>query len=129
LGRPHPLEYPTLSAELPGGGWPVGALVDLYWTQHIQASSLRRLQLAAQSSETLFVMVRLLAAAQDSSPALLRPALRPASDGLIVPIVKRRGPTLAEPLSIALQPTPVLLSNRRGNAKPVRGCCRGCAKC
>jgi protein ImuA len=191
LGRPHPLEYPALSAELPGGGWPVGALVDLlvqqagvgelrllrpalsaagkrpiallqpphvpdglglgyiglslehvmqvkaqktadslwsaeqilragscgaliYWTPHVQASSLRRLRLAAQSSETLFVMVRLLAAAQDSSPALLRQALRPASDGLIVEIVKRRGPTLAEPLSIALQPTPVLLSNRRG---------------
>ncbi|MEX3815738.1 translesion DNA synthesis-associated protein ImuA [Paraburkholderia sp. BR13439] len=188
-GRERVVEtgYPALSAELPGGGWPVGALVDLlvqqagvgelrllrpalsaagerpvvfvqpphtpdglglsyiglsigqvlrvkaqktadalwsaeqilrarscsaliFWTQYAQASSLRRLHLAAQSSETLFVMVRPLAAAQDSSPALLRLALRPSADGLTVDIVKRRGPSRAEPLSIPLQPTPVLLS-------------------
>jgi protein ImuA len=85
-----------------------GAL--LLWAQHAQSSSLRRLHLAAQSSETLFVMVRPLTAAQDSSPALLRLALRPSAEGLMVDIVKRRGPTRAEPLSISLQPTPVLLS-------------------
>lgn len=179
--------YPALSAELPGGGWPVGALVDLlvqhpgvgelrllrpalsqtgsrpvafvqpphtpnglglayigltleqvlrvkapktadalwsveqilragscgalvFWAQYAQASSLRRLHLAAQSSETLFVMVRPLAAAQDASPALLRLALKPSADGLSVDIVKRRGPSCAEPLAVALQPTPVLLS-------------------
>ncbi|WP_082855473.1 translesion DNA synthesis-associated protein ImuA [Paraburkholderia phytofirmans] len=186
-GRVVDTGYPALSAELPGGGWPVGALIDLlvqqagmgelrllrpalsaagnrpvafvqpphtpdglglsyiglsidqvlrvnakttadalwsaeqilragscsalvFWTQYAQASSLRRLHLAAQSSETLFIMVRPLAAAQDSSPALLRLALRPSSDGLTVDIVKRRGPSRAEPLSIPLQPTPVLLS-------------------
>ncbi|MFM0170317.1 translesion DNA synthesis-associated protein ImuA [Paraburkholderia sediminicola] len=186
-GRVVDTGYAALSAELPGGGWPVGALVDLlvqqagvgelrllrpalsaagsrpiafvqpphtpdglglsyiglsieqvlrvkahttadalwsaeqilragscsalvFWTQYAQASSLRRLHLAAQSSETLFVMVRPMAAAQDSSPALLRLALRPSSDGLNVDIVKRRGPSRAEPLSIPLQPTPVLLS-------------------
>ena len=186
-GRVVDTGYPALSAELPGGGWPVGALVDLlvqqagvgelrllrpalsalgrsagcigpaaaypgrtgtelyrpiyratvasrptktadalwsveqilragscsaliFWTQYAKASSLRRLHLAAQSSETLFVMVRPLAAAQDSSPALLRLALRPSADGLMVDIVKRRGPARAEPLSIPLQPTPVLLS-------------------
>jgi protein ImuA len=179
--------YPALSTELPGGGWPVGALVDLLvqqagvgelrllrpalstlgarpialiqpphipdglglsyiglslerllqikapktadafwsaeqilragscgalilWAQHAQASSLRRLHLAAQSSETLFIMVRPLTSAQDSSPALLRLALRPSAEGLMVDIVKRRGPTRAEPLSIPLQPTPVLFS-------------------
>jgi hypothetical protein len=179
--------YPALSAELPGGGWPLGALVDLlvqqagvgelrllqpalsaagnrpiafvqpphtpdglglsyiglaleqvlridaqktadalwsaeqilragscsalvFWAQYAKSSSLRRLHLAAQSSRTLFVMVRPLAAAQDSSPALLRLALRPSPDGLSVDIVKRRGPARAEPLSIPLQPTPVLLS-------------------
>ncbi|WGS51042.1 translesion DNA synthesis-associated protein ImuA [Paraburkholderia sp. D15] len=180
--------YPVLSTELPGGGWPVGVLVDLLvqqagvgemrllrpalsaltarpvallqpphipdglglayiglsldrllqiktagsadafwsaeqilragscdalilWAQHAKASSLRRLHLAAQSSGTLFVMVRPLTAAQDSSPAVLRLALRPAADGLMVEIVKRRGPTRAEPLSISLQPTPVLFSH------------------
>jgi protein ImuA len=186
-GRVVDTGYPALSAELPGGGWPVGALVDLlvqqagvgelrllrpalsagenrpvafvqpphtphglglsyiglsiervlrvqatktadalwsveqilragscsaliYWTQYAKASSLRRLHLAAQSSATLFVMVRPLAAAQDSSPALLRLALRPSADGLTVDIVKRRGPARAEPLSIPIQPTPILLS-------------------
>ncbi|QCP48288.1 translesion DNA synthesis-associated protein ImuA [Trinickia violacea] len=198
-GRIVETGYPALSAELPGGGWPVGALVDLlvqqagvgelrllrpalsavgnrpvafvqpphkpdglglsyiglpieqvlrvkahktadalwsaehilragscsaliFWTQYAQASSLRRLHLAAQSSETLFVMVRPLSAAQDSSPALLRLALRPSADGLTVDIVKRRGPSRAEPLSIPLQPTPVLLSrharlSRRSSAE------------
>ena len=186
-GRTVETGYAVLSAELPGGGWPVGALVDLlvqqagvgemrllrpalsalgerpialvqpphipdglglsyiglslerllqvkapktadalwsaeqilragscgaliFWTQSVQGSSLRRLHLAAQSSETLFVVVRPLAAAQDASPALLRLALRPAAEGLMVDIVKRRGPTRAEPLSIPLQPTPVLFS-------------------
>ena len=186
-GRTVETGYAVLSAELPGGGWPVGALVDLlvqqagvgemrllrpalsalgerpialvqpphipdglglsyiglslerllqvkapktadalwsaeqilragscgaliFWSQSVQSSSLRRLHLAAQSSETLFVMVRPLAAAQDASPALLRLVLRPAAEGLMVDIVKRRGPTRAEPLSIPLQPTPVLFS-------------------
>jgi protein ImuA len=186
-GRVVDTGYPTLSAELPDGGWPLGALVDLlvqqagvgefrllrpalgnvserpiallqpphtpdalglgyiglppeqllhvkakgtadalwsaeqilragscgaliFWAQHVKASALRRLHLAAQAAETLFVMVGPLAAAQDSSPALLRLALRPAEDGLTVDIVKRRGPTLAAPLSVVLQPTPVLLS-------------------
>ena len=88
-----------------------GALI--YWSQYIQASSLRRLHLAAQSSETLFVMVRPLAAAQDASPAVLRLAVRPLTDGLIVDIVKRRGPAASEPISVPLQPTPVLLAPRR----------------
>lgn len=179
--------YAALSAELPGGGWPLGALVDLliqqpgvgemrllrpalaaqgrrpialvqpphlpngpafaylevpleqliqvrapsmadvlwsaeqilragtcgvllFWAQHVQTASLRRLHLAAQSSDTLFVMVRPLAAAHDASPALLRLAVRPASDGISVDIVKRRGPTRAEPLSIPLHPSPILFS-------------------
>jgi protein ImuA len=187
LGRVVDTGYPALSAELPGGGWPLGALVDLmvkhagvgelrllrpalsaarerpvafvqpphtpnalglsyiglsigqilqvkapktadalwsaeqilragtcgaliFWTQYAEASSLRRLHLAAQSSETLFVMVRPLAAAQDSSPALLRLALSPSADGVTVDIVKRRGAARPEPLLISLQPTPVLLS-------------------
>ncbi|WP_233850164.1 translesion DNA synthesis-associated protein ImuA [Paraburkholderia sp. HD33-4] len=198
-GRSVDTGYPALSAELPGGGWPLGALVDLlvqqagvgelrllqpalsavgerpvafvqpphtpdglglsyiglslqqvlrinapktadalwsaeqilragscgaliFWAQYAQASSLRRLHLAAQSSETLFIMVRPLATAQDASPALLRLALRPSAEGLTIDIVKRRGPARAEPLSIPLQPTPILLSrharlSRRSSAK------------
>ncbi|MGI4813587.1 MAG: translesion DNA synthesis-associated protein ImuA [Janthinobacterium lividum] len=185
----HTLEtgYPALSAELPGGGWPLGVLIDLLvqqpgvgeirllrpalgatgmqaiallqpphlpnapafaylgipldkllllraersadalwsaeqilragscgalvlWQKHIRAESLRRLHLAAQCSETLFLLVRPLAAAQDSSPAPLRLALRPAGDGIAVDIVKRRGPAREQPLSVLLQPTPILFS-------------------
>jgi protein ImuA len=179
--------YPVLSAELPGGGWPVGMLIDLMvqqagvgemrllrpalatltdrpvalvqpphipngpglgyiglsldrllqirtsntsdafwsaeqilragscgalilWAHHAKSSTLRRLHLAAQASETLFIVVRPLTALQDSSPAVLRLALRPSAEGLTVDIVKRRGPTRTEPLSISLQPTPVLFS-------------------
>ncbi len=179
--------YAALSAELPGGGWPLGALVDLliqqpgvgemrllrpalavqgrrpialvqpphvpngpafayldvpleqlmqvraskmadalwsaeqilragtcgallFWAQQVHTASLRRLHLAAQSSDTLFVMVRPLTAAQEASPALLRLAVRPADDGISVDIVKRRGPTRAEALSIPLHPSPILFS-------------------
>jgi protein ImuA len=179
--------YAALSAELPGGGWPIGALVDLLvqqpgvgeirllrpalnalgkrpialvqpphlpnapafaylgvplelliqvqapktgdalwaaeqilragtcgallvWAAQTPAASLRRLHLAAQSSETLFVMMRPLAVAASASPALLRLAVRPHGDGISVEIVKRRGPVRAEPVSIPLQPSPILFS-------------------
>ncbi|SAK42586.1 cell division protein [Caballeronia fortuita] len=179
--------YPKLSAELPGGGWPVGSLIELlvqqpgvgevrllrpalvavskrplvllapphvpnvlalayfglpadkvmrlrapktadalwsaervlsagtcgallFWQQHIRPESLRRLHLAAQSAETLFVLIRPLACAQDASPATLRLAVRPADGGVDVNVVKRRGPTRCEKLFVPLQPSPVLLS-------------------
>ncbi|MEI5999796.1 translesion DNA synthesis-associated protein ImuA [Paraburkholderia bengalensis] len=193
-GRVVDTGYPALSKELPGGGWPLAALVDLlvqqpgvgelrllrpalsasavgavalvnpphqpdglglayiglpldrlmlvkgtttadalwsveqilragtcssvvFWAQHVKDSSLRRLHLAAQSAESLFIMVRPLATAQDSSPAILRLALRPTADGLIVDVVKRRGPVMAGPIAVSLQPTPVLLSARRHSVR------------
>lgn len=179
--------YAALSAELPGGGWPVGALVELLvqqpgigemrllnpalvasskrpvallqaphmpnglafaylgvpldklmmlrapktadalwcaervlnarscgalliWQQHIRSEALRRLHLAAQATETLLILVRPLAAAQDSSPATLRLGVRPADGGIVVDVIKRRGPTRTDQLSIHLQPSPILLS-------------------
>lgn len=179
--------YASLSAELPGGGWPVGALVELlvqqpgigemrllnpalvassnrpvallqaphvpnslafaylgvpldklmmlrapktadalwcaervlsarscgallFWQQHIRSEALRRLHLAAQATETLLILVRPLAAAQDSSPATLRLGVRPADGGIAVDVIKRRGPTRTDQLSIHLQPSPILLS-------------------
>ncbi|MDR5765892.1 MULTISPECIES: translesion DNA synthesis-associated protein ImuA [unclassified Caballeronia] len=185
--------YAELSAELPGGGWPVGSLVELlvqqpgvgevrllrpalvsvskrplvllqpphvpnalalaylglpadkfmrlhapktadalwsaerilsagtcgtllFWQQHIRQESLRRLHLAAQSTETLLVLIRPLASAQDASPATLRLAVRPADGGVDVNIVKRRGPTRSEKLFVSLQPSPVLIS-LRGRAR------------
>jgi hypothetical protein len=186
-GRTVDTGYAALSAELPGGGWPLGALVELLvqqpgigemrllkpalaelgtrpiallqpphvpnslafsylgvpverllrlrapktadalwcaervlqakscgalilWQQHIRTEALRRLHLAAQASETLLVLIRPLASAQDASPATLRLGVRPADGGLVVDVVKRRGPTRTDTLSITLQPSPILLS-------------------
>jgi protein ImuA len=179
--------YAALSAELPGGGWPLGALVELlvqqpgvgefrllrpalaevshrpiallqaphvpnslafsylglpleklmqlraprsadalwcaeqvlrarscgalvFWQQHVRAEALRRLHLAAQATETLFLLVRPLASATDASPATLRLGVRSADGGIVVDVIKRRGPIRNETLSVALQPSPILLS-------------------
>jgi protein ImuA len=75
-----------------------GAL--LFWQPHIRTDALRRLHLAAQSAETLFVLVRPLASASDASPAALRLGLRPAVGG----------PIRDEAISVTLQPSPILLS-------------------
>jgi protein ImuA len=202
-GRTQDTGYAALSAELPGGGWPLGTLVELLvqqpgvgeirllrpalaalnqrpialvqpphipnapafaylgipseklmllraaktadalwaaeqilktgscgalvlWQTHIRAASLRRLHLAAQSAETLFLMVRPLASATDSSPATLRLAVRPAGDGIVVDVIKRKGPIRADTLSITLQPSPILWSpygrvRRHSSAPTVAG--------
>jgi len=72
-----------------------GAL--LFWPghagqNHVRADNLRRLHLAAQAGETLFFLMRPLAACQDASPAPLRLALRPQAGGVEIDFVKRRGP-------------------------------------
>ena len=85
-----------------------GALV--FWQQHVRAEALRRLHLAAQATETLFLLVRPLASATDASPATLRLGVRPADGGIVVDVIKRRGPIRTETLSVALQPSPILLS-------------------
>lgn len=77
----------------------------LLWQQHIRNEALRRLHLAAQCGETLFFLLRPIAAAQDSSPAPLRLALRPAPGGIHIEFVKRRGPQRDTPLFLPLTPT------------------------
>jgi protein ImuA len=74
----------------------------LFWTTQIRSESLRRLHLAAQSSESLFFLLRPLAAAQDASPAPLRISLRPAHGGIDIQFVKRRGPQRDEDLFVAI---------------------------
>jgi protein ImuA len=80
-----------------------GAL--LFWASHIRNESLRRLHLAAQSSETLFFVMRPLSATLDASPAPLRLSLKPADGGVEIGFVKRRGPqrdaTLFLPLTVS----------------------------
>lgn len=92
-----------------------GAL--LFWTNHARGESLRRLHLAAQCGETLFFMMRPLASAQDSSPAPLRLALRPAAGGLDIDFIKRRGPQRDAPLFLPL--TPSLLQRHATVDRPV----------
>lgn len=75
-----------------------GAL--LFWQPTIRTEALRRLQLAAQSSDTVCWIVRPLSAAQESSPATLRLALRPQSGGVRIDILKRRGPLCGQSLSL-----------------------------
>lgn len=82
----------------------------LFWQSHIRQESLRRLQLAAKSGDTLFVVFRPLATAVDPSPAELRIALRPADVGAEGEIVKRKGPACDRRIRIALRPSAVLLS-------------------
>lgn len=171
--------HPALSAQLPGGGWPTGTLVDLLlqqpgigemrllrpalaavasrrivllqpphppqalalaalgvqpsqliwlragttadvlwaaeqvlksgscgallcWQPQVRAESLRRLHLAAQGGDTLFFMLRPLAAGHDTSPAPLRLALRPRAGGIGIEFVKRRGPLREAPLFLPL---------------------------
>jgi protein ImuA len=84
-----------------------GAL--LFWTNHARSEALRRLNLAAQAGETLFFMFRTLAAAQDTSPAPLRLELRPATAGVEIIFLKRRGPQRDAPL---LLPLPSLIPTR-----------------
>ena len=69
----------------------------------VRADNLRRLHLAAQAGETLFFMMRPLAAAADSSPAPLRLSLTPARGGISVGFVKRQGPVRDEPLFLPMQ--------------------------
>jgi protein ImuA len=80
-----------------------GAL--LLWQNHVRGETLRRLHLAAQSSNTLFVMVRPLAAAQDASPAPLRLSVTPAPGGIEIGFVKRKGPLRDTPLFLPLTPS------------------------
>ena len=72
--------------------------------------ALRRWQLAAQSHEGPAFLLRDPAAAHQPSPAPLRLQLQPAGpDELSLQILKRRGPAMAQPLTLAL---PAVLSER-----------------
>ena len=81
-----------------------GAVV--LWQSNVRSESLRRLNLAAQTTETHFWLIRPLACARDASPAPLRLALRPQHGGVSLSVVKRRGPASDAPLFLALTDMP-----------------------
>ena len=75
-----------------------GAL--LLWQPTLRHESLRRLQLAAQASDTLCWLLRPLSASDIASPAPLRIALRPLAGGVQLDVLKRRGPPCALPIHV-----------------------------
>ena len=81
-----------------------GAVV--LWQTNVRPEALRRLNLAAQSTDTWLWLVRPLSAAADASPSPLRIALRPAAGGISAAIIKRRGPHCEQPLFIPLTDMP-----------------------
>jgi protein ImuA len=81
-----------------------GAVV--LWQANVRAESLRRLNLAAQTTDTWLWLMRPLSCSMDASPAPLRIALRPALGGVALDIVKRRGSHLDQPLFIPLADMP-----------------------
>lgn len=86
----------------------VGAVM-AWLPARLRAERLRRLQLAAHAHDGPAFVLRELAAQQRPTSAPLRLALKPAgADALSLRVLKRRGPPVETPLSIAL---PSVLSN------------------
>ncbi|PRC93847.1 translesion DNA synthesis-associated protein ImuA [Solimicrobium silvestre] len=79
----------------------------ILWQGNVRTESLRRLHLAAQSTDTWLWLMRPLAVSMDASPASLRITLRPAAGGVSLNIVKRRGPSAKQNLFIPLADMPV----------------------
>lgn len=77
----------------------------LLWQGHVRNESLRRLNLAAATGESLFFLFRPLITTQDASPAPLRLAVRPALGGVEIEFVKRRGPQREAVLFLPLSPS------------------------
>lgn len=81
----------------------------LLWQNQVRPEALRRLNLAAQSTDTWLWLLRPMAAAADASPSPLRLALRPSAGGVAVDIIKRKGPHCEQPVFIALADMPAAL--------------------
>lgn len=79
----------------------------ILWQSQVRNEALRRLHLAAQTTDTWLWLMRPLAACSDASPALLRLSLRPAAGGVALQVVKRRGPHSDQVLFIPLADMPV----------------------
>lgn len=78
----------------------------LLWQSNVRSESLRRLNLAAQTAETWFWLMRPMACAAEPSPATLRLGLRPAHGGVVVEVLKRRGPACDTGLFLPLGDMP-----------------------
>lgn len=94
----------------------VGAVLG-WLPARLRADALRRLQLAAQSHDGPVFLLREVTALSRPSPAPLRLVLQASGpDQLAVKLAKRRGPSMVEPLKLALPP--VLSVAMRGRVEP-----------
>lgn len=98
----------------------VGALV-AWLPPRLRAERLRRLQLAAQAHDGAAFVMREMATAERPSAAPLRLALHAAgADALALRLLKRRGPPLDAPITLALPPvlSEAARARRRAAALP-----------
>ena len=96
-----------------------GAGAVLWWSREARPATLRRLHLAAQEGNAPLFALRPAAARQQSSPAPLRLVLEPiVGSRLQVDVFKRRGPALAQPLTLALAPPESPHHRRRHRPTP-----------
>lgn len=96
-----------------------GALLAWLPQDRTRPEHLRRMQLAAQSSQGPVFLFRELPAQFESSPAPLRLLLLPRPEQrLAVQVLKRRGPLLADPVLIELPQPPLALRLRVGGSAP-----------
>jgi protein ImuA len=78
----------------------------LFWAHPIQNSVLKRLHLAAQSSQTLFFIFRPNSVQNEASPAVLRVMLSAEPTGdLTLSILKRRGPACGHLITLSSPPS------------------------
>lgn len=80
----------------------------LLWADQLRNDQLRRLHLLAQQTESLLCLIRPMSVAQTPSPAALRIAALPASYGMQVRILKRRGQAMDQHLPLYLPAHPYL---------------------
>lgn len=99
--RPAHREDALWSAEQALRSGACGAV--LLWMERFaeEYAALRRLQMAAEAGRAMAVLLRSTAALKHSSPSHLRVVLAREDGALQVRIPKRRGPALAQPVSLA----------------------------
>lgn len=92
----------------------------ILWQANVRAESLRRLNLAAQTTQTWLWFMRPLHAAGDASPSPLRIALRPAEGGVQADIIKRKGPHCDHPIYIPLSDMPAGMTLENEHEAPAQ---------
>ena len=97
----------------------VGVL--LFWPGSLNGQRLRRLQLAAQDSDTLAFLFAGTAAAAQASPSPLRLRLAAEKGRLRIDVFKRRGGVMVRPLLLDVSKASAAMERRQPVLTPARG--------